>query len=140
MTVILIAGGTDVAEAPGWGKLIGLVVAVLVFWACTSAYTRWAGLKNEAHSPTAGAITQGGVKAQVSDPRDPGLTPRGSVARRADPDLEKFVSTNLERMPRGELMRQARALFRKSESTIKRRIREAREARDGVLPDEDESS
>jgi hypothetical protein len=42
-------------------------------------------------------------------------------------------------MPRGELMRQARALFRKSESTIKRRIREARDARDGVLPEDDES-
>lgn len=137
MTVILIAGGTDVAEAPGWGKLIGLVVAVLLFWAGTSAYTRWAGLKDD--SPTPGGITQGGVKAQVSDPRDPTLTPRGSVVRRADPDLEKFVSTNLERMPRGELMRQARALFRKSESTIKRRIREARDARDGVLPEDDQS-
>lgn len=139
MTVILIAGGTDVTESPGWGKLVGLVVAALLFWAGTSAYTRWAGLKNEAHSPTPGAVTRGGVKAQVSDPRDPGLTPRGSVARKVDNDLERFVSTNLERMPRGELMRQARSLFRKSESTIKRRIREAREARDGVLPEDDES-
>lgn len=139
MTIIFAAGGTHITEAPGWGKLIGLVVAVLLFWAGTGAYTRWSGLKSEPHSPTPGAITPGGVKAQVSDPRDPSLTPRGSVVRRADPDLERFVSTNLERMPRGELMRQARALFRKSESTIKRRIREAREARDGVLPEDDES-
>jgi hypothetical protein len=50
-----------------------------------------------------------------------------------------FVETNLERLPRNELKRQAMSLFRKSESTIKRRIREAREAREGVLREDDES-
>jgi hypothetical protein len=137
--IILAAGEAHINENPGWGKLVFLVGAALLFWAGKSAFERWKGLDEEPLSPTSEASPQGGVKSQVSDPADPILTPRGRATPIGDNDLDLFVETNLERLPRNELKRQAMSLFRKSESTIKRRIREAREAREGVLREDDES-
>jgi len=137
--IILAAGEAHMNENPGWGKLVAFVLAALLFWAGKSAFERWKGLDQEPLSPTSEGPPAGGVKPQVTDPADPILTPRGRAATVADNDLDVFVETNLERLPRNELKRQAMALFRKSESTIKRRIREAREAREGVLREDDES-
>ena len=137
--ILFAAGEAHIAENPGWGKLVALVLAALLFLFGKSVFERWQKLEKEPLSPTSEGAPMGGVKAQVSDPAEPILTPRGRGSAVGDDDLDVFVETNLERLPRHELKRQAMSLFRKSESTIKRRIREAREAREGVLADEDES-
>jgi hypothetical protein len=136
--IIFAAPDAHMTENPGWGKLAFLVGAALLFWAFTAGHQRLMKLRNEGHSPASMGPPEGGVNPQVSDPVTRFEPPRGSGSGRGDDDLEVFVSTNLERLPRNELKRQAMALFRKSESTIKRRIREAREAREGVLPEDDE--
>jgi hypothetical protein len=129
-----------VGQNPGWGKLIALVLAGLLFWGFTSAHARMGKLQNEPHSPTDMDTPAGGVKPQVSDTADTKMTPRGSAPAKADDDLERFVQQHAERLPTSDLVRLATAQFRKSRSTVLRRLKEAREARDGVLPDEDDES
>jgi hypothetical protein len=124
--IVLAAGDAHMTENPGWGKLAFLVGAALLFWLVKSAFERARGLKEEGHSPAPKKTPAGGVKPQVTDTADTGLTPRGRTSGEADKDLAAFVDKHAERLQTNDLVRLAKAQFRASRSTILRRLREAK--------------
>lgn len=111
----------------GWGKLVALLVAVGLFWAGTSIYERYLAVKADPDSPTPEGVALEGVKPQINGPTDPNVTPSAAVAVKADPDLDEFVKRNVGRMRRADIIRAGKAQFRKSESTIKRAYKRAKE-------------
>lgn len=113
------------AENPGWGKLIGLVVAALLFWLFVSAHTRMKKL-NEGHSPAPEGDSLDGAKPQVAGTAGTNLAPRGRVPAVADDDLGAFVEKHAERLPTKDLVRLATAQFRASKRTVLRRLADAK--------------
>lgn len=109
----------------GWGKLVALLTAAGVFWLGTAIHQRWLTVKDQTLPPTGEGVTLEGVKPQISAGSDPTVNPSAAVAVKADSDLDEFVQSNVGKMRRAEIIRAARAKYRRSESTIKRAIRRA---------------
>lgn len=123
-----ILAATAAAEPnAGWGKLLGLLTAIALFTLGTTVHKRWLAVKDEPLSPPGEGVALDGVKPQVGAGSDPVLTPSKSVATREEPDLDEFVRRNVGRMRRADIIRTAKARFRRSESTVKRAIRRAKD-------------
>lgn len=124
MTVVLAA--TAAEPNAGWGKLLALVITVAVFAAGASAHKRWLAVKGKPLSPVGDGVTPKGINSQASGPADPAVTPSQEVATKADTDLDVFVAEQVGRVRPVDIIEAARARYRVSEATVKRRIRRAR--------------
>lgn len=120
ITLATAATGSD----RGWGHLIALLGAALVFWAGTTAHRRWLTTRDNP-SPTAIGGVKNTVKPQVSGDSDSNDSTRAVVVR-SSPGLDEFVAARVGRQQPTQIVREAKRLFGKSEASIWRAIRKAR--------------
>lgn len=108
----------------GWGGPIALLITGAVFWAGTVIHGRWLASKNP--SPTDSQKAVDGAKPQVGATGDPNGPSTAVVVRKAA-GLDTFVGERMARNERtSQIMREARRVYRVSETTIKRAMRKAR--------------
>lgn len=128
MSLFLAAQTADTQQ--GWGRLAGLVVAGLVFWAGTVAHTRWKTTRDPA-SPTTNPAPMAvkAVKAQVTVDRDSAgsvktvaVRPGGPPAS-TRPTLDDWVAARVGRVAASQIVRDARRVFGASESSVYRAMR-----------------
>lgn len=120
MPAITAAQAADNTQG-GWGHLIALVVAGLLFWAGSAMHKRWTTTAGD-HSPAALPSGNDGANPQVSGvPGTPG-TPSG----KAPDGLAVFVAQNAGKTRTEELVRAAQRRYGASRRTVLRRLNEAR--------------
>ncbi len=123
MPVFLAATSADAPDA-GWGRLVALIVAGLLFWAGSTAHQRW---KETRESPSPAALESGAVSAkpQVA-PLAPGTTGTGGTTggKRAA-ELDLFVASRAGNARTMEIVREAQRRFGASRRTVMRAIKKA---------------
>lgn len=129
MSPYLTAAAATTEASPGWGKLVALLVAALLFWAGSTAHTRWEESKKAPLSPTRDAGPMDGVKPQVTGHGDPIGDPLPAAPGRAVKDLDVYVAGRVDKARPAQIIREARRQFGKSEATVKRALRRVRERR-----------
>jgi hypothetical protein len=122
---------TVIAAAPadepntGWGKVLALIVAALLFWAATEAYGRWKATSSGGFSPPAGEITGASAKPQI-------MAGAGTVSKAPaqiggkEAAVVAFIEQEGARKATSVLVREANRRFGASKRTVMRAIQKAR--------------
>jgi hypothetical protein len=105
----------------GWGNLLGLITAALLFYAFTAIHKRWKATQDNP-SPADGQKALGTVNPQVTAESDSADSGRGVVVRKAL-DIDVHLAENAGKKPTTALVREAAHRFRVSESKAWRRYR-----------------
>lgn len=121
---ITLAAATAAQPDAGWGRLVALLVAGLVFWAGAAAHQRFKQTRDNP-SPTALGSGVSGVKPQVSAGPDTTSDTTGRGVRKGS-DLAVFVAQRAGKSPTMDIVREAKRRFGASKSATIRALKQAR--------------
>lgn len=109
---------------PGWGNLVGLLVAAAVFWAFKEAHKRWLSTR-DTPSPTAIEGATAGAKPQAKAKVTPLLTPPPVGPGSGSKELDVFVAQQAGKARTMDIVREAHRRFGASRRTVLRAIKRA---------------
>lgn len=115
----------------GWGRLLGLFIAGLVFWGGTVAHRRWKAEKQQgAATPSPGPITATATAAKPQVTAGSGSSGSGgTVAVKTKPTIDEFVAARYGKVNTAQIVRDAKRVFNAAPRTVYRVIDRVKQTR-----------